>query len=101
MADSLEEGSTNVVEDAREPWPEETEDVARQKRAKSYFRQHPMAKWVLLVFLVAVVVGGVLIWRYYSARETTDDAQVDAHIAPVSARISGTVSASMSKTTRR
>lgn len=91
MADSHEEGSTKVAEEAREPWPEETEEVSGRHRAKSYFRQHPGTKWFFLLLFLAAVVGGILIWRYYSARETTDDAQVDAHIAPVSARVSGTV----------
>ena len=48
---------------------------------------------VLLLVLAAIVVGGILIWRYYAAREGTDDAQVDAHIAQISARVSGTVTA--------
>ena len=89
MADP-HEGKTQV-EEAREPWPEETEDAAPRARAKSYFRQHPGAKWVVLFLLVAIAVGGYLIYRHYAVRETTDDAQVDAHIAPVSARVSGTV----------
>ncbi len=91
MADAYEEGSTKVVEEAREPWPEETEDVAGRSRAKSYSRQHPGAKWVVLFLLAAAVVGGISIWRHYSVRETTDDAQVDTHIAPTSSRVSGTV----------
>jgi membrane fusion protein (multidrug efflux system) len=39
--------------------------------------------------LLLVVVG--LVFYHYSGRESTDDAQVDGHINPVSARISGTV----------
>lgn len=101
MADSYERGSTRVeeevhqdrpvVEEGREPWPEETEDVSPRHRAKSYFKEHPGAKWFLMFLLIAVVVGGTLLWRHYSVRETTDDAQVDAHIAAISARVSGTV----------
>jgi membrane fusion protein, multidrug efflux system len=40
-----------------------------------------------LVFLVA----GLFLWRYISSYESTDDAQVDVHLYPVSARISGYV----------
>jgi membrane fusion protein (multidrug efflux system) len=36
-------------------------------------------------------VGGYFLWRYWSRYESTDDAQVDAHLYPVSARISGYV----------
>jgi membrane fusion protein (multidrug efflux system) len=38
-----------------------------------------------------VVVAGLLLWRYLSSYESTDDAQADVHIYPVSARISGYV----------
>jgi membrane fusion protein, multidrug efflux system len=38
-----------------------------------------------------VIVGCVFLWRYLSSYESTDDAQVDAHLYPVSARISGYV----------
>ena len=91
MADSYEKGNTEVVEEAREPWPEETEDVARRHRAAGYFRQHPAAKWALLFLVLIIAVAGFLLWRHFSSRESTDDAQIDAHIAPVSARVSGTV----------
>jgi membrane fusion protein, multidrug efflux system len=40
---------------------------------------------------LVVVVGGVFLWRYLSSYESTDDAQVDVHLYPVSARISGYV----------
>jgi membrane fusion protein (multidrug efflux system) len=42
---------------------------------------------------VAVVVAGAFLWRYLSGFESTDDAQVDVHLYPVSARISGYVQA--------
>lgn len=93
MADSNDEPRINTpteVEEAREPWPEETEDTANRSRAKSYFRQHPRAKWLVLILIIAAAALGISLWRYYSSRETTDDAQIDAHIAPVSARVGGT-----------
>ncbi|MGZ4831485.1 MAG: HlyD family secretion protein [Terriglobales bacterium] len=93
MADSNEESRNHqlAVEEAREPFPEEAEEPSARRRARSYFQQHPAAKWVLLLFFAALIIGGILVWRYYAAREFTDDAQVDAHIAPISARVGGTV----------
>ncbi|MGZ4811858.1 MAG: HlyD family secretion protein [Terriglobales bacterium] len=93
MADSNEESRNHqlAVEEAREPFPEEAEEPSARRRARSYFQQHPAAKWVLLLFFAALIIGGILVWRYYAARESTDDAQVDAHIAPISARVGGTV----------
>ncbi len=91
MADSYEEGSTKVVEEAREPWPEETEEVGARHKTKSYFREHPGAKWFLIFLVVVAATAAVLLWHHYSIRETTDDAQVDAHIASISSRVTGTV----------
>lgn len=42
------------------------------------------------IALVVAVVAGVWIW-IASGRESTDDAQVDAHITPIAARVGGTV----------
>jgi membrane fusion protein, multidrug efflux system len=46
---------------------------------------------VILAAAVVVVVAGLLLWRYLSSYESTDDAQVDVHLYPVSSRISGYV----------
>jgi membrane fusion protein, multidrug efflux system len=40
--------------------------------------------------IIALVVAG-LVWFFLAAYESTDDAQVDGHLHPVSARISGTI----------
>ncbi len=49
-------------------------------------------KWIAaLVVLAAIGVGGYLIWLRLSLVESTDDAQIDGTIVPVSARISGNV----------
>jgi membrane fusion protein (multidrug efflux system) len=46
---------------------------------------------VILTSAVVVVVAGLILWRYLSSYESTDDAQADVHLYPVSARISGHV----------
>ena len=46
---------------------------------------------VLLIVAVAALVIGVFLWRYLSSYESTDDAQADVHLYPVSARVSGYV----------
>jgi membrane fusion protein (multidrug efflux system) len=46
---------------------------------------------ILVVVVLVVLVGGVFLWRYLSSYESTDDAQADVHLYPVSARISGYV----------
>jgi membrane fusion protein, multidrug efflux system len=46
---------------------------------------------LILAISIVVIVGGLLLWRYLSSYESTDDAQADVHLYPVSARISGYV----------
>jgi len=46
---------------------------------------------LILIVAVAVLVIGIFLWRYLSSYESTDDAQADVHLYPVSARVSGYV----------
>lgn len=46
---------------------------------------------IILVVVLVVVVGGVFLWHYLGTYESTDDAQVDVHLYPVSARVGGYV----------
>lgn len=57
-------------------------------------RYHPPKKRKKLLIagiVVVVLIGGVFLWRYLNSYESTDDAQADVHLYPVSARISGYV----------
>ena len=44
-----------------------------------------------LVVALACLVGGVFVYRHYARLESTDDAQIDGYIYPVTARVSGYV----------
>jgi membrane fusion protein (multidrug efflux system) len=46
---------------------------------------------LIVAAVLVVVIGGLFLWRYLSSYESTDDAQVDVHLYPVSARVSGYV----------
>jgi membrane fusion protein (multidrug efflux system) len=46
---------------------------------------------LIVAVVLVVVIGGLFLWRYLSSYESTDDAQVDVHLYPVSARVSGYV----------
>lgn len=61
------------------------------ERRRSFFQLHRGAKWALLVIGLGLVVGGIFVWRHYSTRESTDDAQIDGDIYPISSRINGHV----------
>src|SRR5213592_4590582 len=68
-----------------EAHPSEGIEEARPRRRRR-------RKILLLLFgLLAVGVCGGILWRYFSKYESTDDAQVDAHLYPISARVRGYV----------
>jgi membrane fusion protein, multidrug efflux system len=56
-----------------------------------YMRSKRLRNVLIVVIALVVLVGGVFFWRYLGSYESTDDAQVDAHLYPVSSRISGYV----------
>jgi membrane fusion protein, multidrug efflux system len=58
---------------------------------RSFFQKHPAAKPI--VFLVAIVAVLLVGWFWWESRqwEDTDDAEIDGHIYPISARVSGYV----------
>ena len=67
------------------------EEMPPRRQSYSALRRNPRALWLLagLSLLVAAAVFGT--WRYYAARESTDDAQIDGHIHAISAKVGGTV----------
>jgi membrane fusion protein (multidrug efflux system) len=77
------------IHEEEERPPRVVEQPARGPRG--FFEQRPYAKWVLALAALAIVAGVAFVWHYYSARESTDDAQIDGHIDPLSPRVSGTV----------
>ena len=62
-----------------------------EERFSPGLHRHPQFKWALLGAGVVVAVLLAMIWHYFSIRESTDDAEIDGHIVPISARVGGTV----------
>ena len=58
---------------------------------RSFIREHPVALIVGFIVLVILAIGGIWLWGYLSSYESTDDAQIDGHIYPISPRVSGRV----------
>ena len=77
MADSVrtDEKTATEREEAQDhaEWQEE-EQPSRRQRARSYFQQHPQAKWVLLLVLLFIMAVALRVWLIFSVRESTDDA---------------------------
>ena len=82
-----------VVDKTEEAPPTQGPPTARERfRAPASRRLTKRGRlWLLLGIVLVLLVGGFFLWRYLSSYESTDDAQVDVHIYPVSARISGYV----------
>jgi membrane fusion protein, multidrug efflux system len=72
--------------------PVEDSPLAGTKfKPRMYLSPRIKRRIVFLPAVLVLVVGGVFLWRYLSSYESTDDAQADVHLYPVSARISGYV----------
>jgi membrane fusion protein, multidrug efflux system len=63
----------------------------RKSTSRIYPSPRIRKRALVLAAAVVVLVGGFFLWRYLSSYESTDDAQADVHLYPVSARISGYV----------
>jgi membrane fusion protein, multidrug efflux system len=62
-----------------------------QEKTVNRERKRP-TKWILGLILVLCCVAGFFIYqKYFANRESTDDAQIDGHINPVAAKVSGHV----------
>jgi len=62
-----------------------------ERRTLRQARRGGRKRMIFALAGLVVVVAGFFLWRYLSSYESTDDAQVDVHLYPVSARISGYV----------
>ena len=75
--------------------PDLTVDAAKEFAAAPppprFKRSNSRRNIVIIAIVLVVLAGGFFLWRYLGSYESTDDAQVDAHLYPVSARVSGYV----------
>lgn len=63
--------------------------VSEDVLASVYPRRRSRRRGIVFGAVIVLCLGGVLLGHYLSGFESTDDAQVDVHLYPVSARISG------------
>src|SRR5260370_40449900 len=54
-------------------------------------RKSPIGLIILLLVLAAAITGAVLWWIHSGTYESTDDAQVNAHLSAISSRVAGTL----------
>ncbi len=67
------------------------EAEAPAENGRPYFQKNPRVRLALWILVPLLVIAAFVAWRYLAVRETTDDAQIDGHITPISGRVNGTV----------
>jgi membrane fusion protein (multidrug efflux system) len=63
------------------------------KRMRTAAVEHPVAAVLITIGVIVLIILAILLWIYISSYENTDDAFIDGHTDPISARINGYVSA--------
>jgi membrane fusion protein, multidrug efflux system len=61
----------------------------RDLKWRQFRSRNPRFRMFLIIGVVVLLVVGFFLWRYFNSYESTDDAQIDGHLNPVSARVSG------------
>ena len=82
------------LEPEKEREPEKEAAPAQEEKAtsrKPSALRNPRVRRALLFAGVIIAIIAILLWLHYRNRESTDDAQVNAHIIPIAPRISGSV----------
>lgn len=63
----------------------------RDLKWKEFRSRNPRLRMFIIIGVVVLLVAGFFLWRYFNSYELTDDAQIDGHLNPVSARVGGHV----------
>src|SRR5437588_12789232 len=63
----------------------------RDMKWKEFRSRNPRFRMFLIIGVVVLLVAGFFLWRFFNSYESTDDAQIDGHMNPVSARVGGHV----------
>jgi membrane fusion protein, multidrug efflux system len=90
MADQVQEEQEQRSRRQEQTGRENREDGDSERRRANPRRKRTI-RFIVLALLVVALIAAIPIYAYYSVRESTDDAQVDGHIVPISPRISGTI----------
>lgn len=70
---------------------EEGSGSPSRQGASPSFRRSSRAKWLILFLAAVIAAVTIWLWRHYTGWESTDDAQIEGHIIPISARVGGQV----------
>jgi len=88
---SEEQHTTSPAETAPEPPTPADKAGKGDVLVSAYPQRRSRRRWLVVASILVLAAVGVFGWHYLSGFESTDDAQVDVHLYPVSARIPGYV----------
>ncbi|HEX4425832.1 MAG TPA: efflux RND transporter periplasmic adaptor subunit [Terriglobales bacterium] len=82
----------------KEKGDDEDKDKAEKKpplkeRVQAWTRENPRGTVLIVIGFVLLLICAVLIWFYVESYQNTDDAFIDGRTAPLSARVTGFVTA--------
>ena len=89
MAQQTETEARPLPTDGQERRPSPLPASERDLRWKQFQSRSPRFRMFMIVGLVVLLVAGFFLWRYFNSYESTDDAQIDGHLNPVSPRVAG------------
>ncbi len=90
MADVQEQKQESQGEEQADAHNDQKETASRSGKKIESAAQENHSLRALALLVVAAIVA-IPVYAYYSVRESTDDAQVDGHVIPISPRIAGTI----------
>jgi len=83
---------TKAVPDKELPGPAAPVPAPDNSLHSHLARRHdPRFRVFLILGLIVLLIAGIFLWRYFTSYESTDDAQIDGHVNPISARVGGNV----------
>jgi membrane fusion protein (multidrug efflux system) len=80
---------TMISEDANATRNEQDGGAVEGGKGRTHAKSHRIA--IVIVAIVGIGVAAFFIWRHYAQWVSTDDAEIEGYIYPISARISGHV----------
>lgn len=91
MAEENPAGAARASQESIAGPPSSRDTQSTPPPSRGYTRSRGRKTNLIVIAVLVLIVGGVFMWRYLGSYESTDDAQVDVHLSPVSARVPGYV----------
>lgn len=89
--EGLQQENGRQVEDQKDQQQGGDQGNGKGARTRQDPRRKRHIRFIIIAVLVVAAIAAIPIYFYYSVRESTDDAQIDGHVIPISSRISGRI----------